>query len=291
MKNLTILFISLFSFSLLATPLVPTDPEHPGSLVYNYDYQKIIFEDGNREIVFYSPLLNNTNQKVPLIVFGHGQALGYKQYEESFIHFARKGIAVVHPQYDRNFFDRKWRRMAEDYNRLVAITINKYQNLIDTSRVVYSGHSKGAYIALLAAGSENLPVNLKATVLFSPAGFDEELLQSMDTTVPLTLIRSKDDRIIKRELNFEIYSKAPSLYKQFIEVENYNNLDAGHFFTLTKSTLFGGNDGPTAFHHHGMWKWLIGATLDNNLDNPYIYGNETLTSGTNKMSHEILKSW
>lgn len=290
MKKLVIkvFCLLLLSLSLFAIPKPPADPKHPGSTIYNNNYKKIIFEKNRREIVFYHPA--NLSKKVPLIVFGHGQALDYESYEKSFIHFAKKGFAVVHPQYDRNFFDRKWRRMARDYNDLVAETITRYSSIIDENQLIYSGHSKGAYIALIAAGTDNIPGNLKSVILFSPAGFDEELLQEIDIQVPLTIIRSIDDGIIKRVLNFEIYSKAPSLYKQFIEVNNYEDLEAGHFFPLTRRTLFGGNE-PGPFHYHGKWKWILGAAMDENLDNIYIYGPETITTGSNKINHDILKSW
>lgn len=295
----TLLFVVVFSIISLrghSLPQPPNDSEHPGSQIYLYDVAHHSFSVEGRRVDVYLP---NSKLKVegpfPVIVFGHGQALDHKNFEASFKHFAKKGIAVIHPMYDRGFFDRKWRRMANDFNSLTSYALNRFSDKLDSSRIVYSGHSKGAYVALMAAGEPQRDVHPRSLVLFAPSGIDSEYMKSMDALAPLTLVWATSDSVIKKNLMEQIYTESPSLNKQLIQVRDYESFEAGHFFVLTKKSVFGGRTGISPYHYYGMWKWLIGATWDLDksvpMSSPYIYGDLTGFSGIRGQDHQVNRSW
>jgi len=291
MKLLSLLVLSAFS-SAADLPTQPTEPAHPGSAIYEFQAQKTSFEANGRQVDVFLP---EGKANAPVVVYGHGQAIGLDGYEATFIHLARKGVAVIFPEFDNGFFDQDWRRMAKDYNDLVAAALAKYPQQMDPRRIVFSGHSKGAYIALMAAGDANKPAGLSGVVLFAPAGFDGEYLNRMEPLLPVTIVWGEADSVIKRSLQKDIYSKLPSRHKQLIEVKNYASLRADHYFPMNKAYFFGGRNGVSPFHFHGGWKWILGAALDGeggrSLTNPYVYGAETATSGLPNVSHKLTRSW
>lgn len=293
----SLLFSASISWSL---PGRPTDPEHPASVVYPFAYKKIDLKIKNRPVSVFMPQskLANDNRKFPVLVFGHGQAIDVSGYELSFEHFAKKGLAVVFPGFDKGFFDQDWPRMADDFNDLTSEVLKSYPQL-DADRLIYSGHSKGGYVGLMAAGSKNLQslgLRPASMIFFAPAGYDANFLNRLSTEVPLTLVWSDQDSVIKKSLIEEIYEKSPVAYKQMIQVTSYNELAADHFFTLSKSFFFGGKNGVSPLHFFAFWKWALGAAWDleatNRRTNPYLYGNESLTTGDEALRHKLLKkSW
>ena len=276
-------------FATLALPMRPTDGRHPGSDFYPYKSMSRNFEIDGREIDLYLPVGVEEGVKVPVIVYGHGQALNSSHYEKSFIHYAKKGIAVIFPQYDRGFFDQNWERMGADFNSLTKKVLEMNTDILDTNRVVYSGHSKGAYVGLMAAGAPNFNNQAKSFVFFAPAGFDESYLSNINEKLPMSLIWGEEDNIIKKDLVMDVYKKAPNEFKQFIEVKNYPELEATHFFIVSKRTIFGGTRGLSAYHYHGEFKWLMGAVRDlDNVDrisDDYLYGEKALESGIESVRH------
>jgi len=290
------LFLILQCFLTLtyALPLAPTDSFHPGSLSYEYGVEYVTTKIGKRKVEIYLPSGLTSDKKVPAIIFGHGQALNSSHYEKSFKHFAKKGIAVIFPQYDKGFFDMKWERMALDFNDLTKEVLKIYSDKIESSRIIYSGHSKGAYVGLMAAGARNFNNIAQSLVFFVPAGLDDSYLARLNPSIPLTLIWGEDDNIIKKELVTEVYNKAPSKFKQFIEVKSYPELKATHFFTVTKKTIFGGTDELSPYQFYGFFPWLMGAINDlerGELTNSYLYGDKALESGDPSIIHNVQRSW
>lgn len=277
-------------------PQSPQDPEHPSSQLYNFQVKIENWTENKRKMTLYLPLSRITQTElIPLVVFGHGQALDVPAYASTFEHLAGKGIAVLHPQYDTGFFDRNWRRMSGDFNILTLATLKKFPQL-DGKKVIYAGHSKGGYMALMAAGHPNhreLPYGIQSLILFSPAGLDAEYLKALSPQLPVTLIYPEQDQIIKRELIDQIYAGLPTNFKQLILVRSYPELKAEHFFLLNKSYIFGGRDGLSPLHYYGSWKWLMGAVLDvvegGKQKNIYLYGDEALDTGVDGLKHACIK--
>ncbi len=288
---LSLLLTTLIAFSL---PPQPTEVEHPGSSQYQYQLFSEAFKFGGRDLHFYAPReLLESGQRLTLIVFGHGQATPVSGYNMTFEHLAKKGYAVLFPQYDSGFFDQNWVRMGSDFNALTLATIQRHSNSLSAERVVYSGHSKGGFVALVAAGLKSSFA--KSLVLLSPAGFTEKEIKTIDVTVPVTLVWSEDDRIIKEELIQTIYKELPVSRKQMIRVLNYTELKADHFFPLNRKFVFGGANGVSPFHFYSVWPWLVGAARDVEegtlQTNSYLYGEKALGTGIIGFSHQVDKSW
>ncbi|MCR9204484.1 MAG: alpha/beta hydrolase [Halobacteriovoraceae bacterium] len=280
MKNLLVALVCFgFSFSAFSFPAPPQGSQHPGASKRGA-YKKIEIKVIRKGSFLYLP---EKQGQLPLVVFSHGQALNESHYESLFKHLASQGIAVFYPKYDKGFFDTRWNRMGEDYANLVSFILNEYPQL-NESQVVYSGHSKGGYVALMALGSKSGFLNPKAAVLFSPAGYDEEALKLIDPSVKLTLVYPQDDNIIKWEDIKEIFAKAPTTFKQTIQVQGYSDLMPGHFMPLTKKSLFGGRDGVGPFHYYGILPWLHGALFDSS----YLYGDLATDSGDPSYPHVIM---
>lgn len=277
-------------------PRQPDLAEHPSSAQYQYDFKIETWTENGRRMDLYLPVSKTGEKKpYPLIVFGHGQATDVTGYDLSFRHLAKKGIAVLHPMYDSGFFDQKWRRMADDFNQLTMATLKKFPEL-NPRELIYSGHSKGGYVALMAAGAPShsqLERSAQKVLLFAPAGFDVEYLKNMNPEASVTLVYSDADTIIKRPTLDELYSKLNSRFKQLIEVVSYPELKADHFYPLSKSFFFGGTDGVSAHHYYASWKFLVSAALDvqsgSPLKNPYLYGDEALKTGVDGLSHKLLQ--
>lgn len=299
MKNMYLIFTSFLMLSTQVSAQVPSQPtasEHPGSAVYKFTLkQEKIQLDGRRIDVFLPAEIKDSAAKAPVIVFGHGQAIDVAGYELTFQHLAKKGIVVIHPTYDSGFFDQDWRRMASDFNSQAKKTIEKYSEYIDVKKVIFAGHSKGAYVALMAAGAPDRLPELGSVVLFAPAGYDAEYLKSIDSKVPVTLTWSDADTTIKQNLVKEIYGKLQTQHKQFILVKSYSSLSADHFYPLSKSYFFGGQNGTSAFHYYAVWKWLVGAALDlqdrADLTNTYLYGAEAPSTGQSGLQHSVTRNW
>ncbi len=307
MSNLRLfsrVFLVLFSltvFSKLSFANVPKplDPSHPGSEVYDFQFQEVKRNFMNRSVEIFLP---DGEGPFPVVVFGHGQAITSKSYRDSFIHLARKGVAVIFPMFDTGFFDQEWRRMAADFNQLAFETLKAFPEQLDPSRVIYSGHSKGAYVALVAAGSPSLGQtiqNVSSLVLFVPAGYDREYLQKINPDIPVSIFWGEEDSIVKEPLQREIFSRLPSRFKQFVTVRSYRSTSpthpADHFYLLSEPFSFGGRKGISPFHYQGAWKWLIGASqdlsADRSLENPYIYGDEASVTGVEGLQHKVERSW
>ena len=188
--------------------------------------------------------------------------------------------------------------MGDDFNKAVQEALVKYSSYLDAKKIIYAGHSKGGYVALTAAGSPSLAqLNFRvgSIIVFAPAGYDSEYIKNLDPQIPLTLIWSDADTIVKKDILTEIYNKAPSKNKQLITAVSYPELKADHFFPLSKSYVFGGKNGISPLHYFGSWKWMIGAVRDLNnpqtLTDSYLYGTDALDTGINSLKHSALRSW
>ena len=262
-------------------PGPPADPSHPGSLSYTYELEERNLTCGGRELRVYLP--KGPAQKVPVVIYGHGQALNQDHYRETFLHLARKGVAVVYPVYDTGFFGRDWERMARDYLRLSQCAFNTFSAQLAAEQVVFSGHSKGAYVASIAAGiasKESLSPFPSAVVLFAPADVSPTWLAEISPDSLLTVVHGEADGVISRELAQNVYLQAAARNKQFILQRSYlgvtnQDMVAGHFSVLTRRSAFGG--GPVGpLHYFGSWKWLLASALDlsrgQRMTDPYLYG-------------------
>jgi pimeloyl-ACP methyl ester carboxylesterase len=276
------------------------DPAHPGSKVYGYEFAESNLLCQGRTVSMLVPRGSLVNQRFPVVVFGHGQALELKHYRATLEHLARKGIAVLFPAYDKGFFDQDWSRMGEDYARLADCAVAQEWRL-DESKVIYAGHSKGAYIAQIAAGKAaegHIHSAPKSVILFEPAGADATTLAQMDPEATLTVVYSDHDSVVKRDYSEQIFAQAASRRRQFIFMRSYSgfgmDLKADHFWPLTaKFLLVGGDEGP--FHYFGSWKWLVGAAQDleqgARADNRYIYGDLAADKGAPGFSDDIRRNW
>lgn len=268
-------------------PAAPTDPSHPGSKIYSFAVSEKSGDCSGRKYTLFLPTAPNkklapaTSAAWPVVVFGHGQALDVQHYRGTFEHLAGKGVAALYPVYDTGFFDQNWTRMAKDYVELTQCALRQHPSL-DPKRIVFSGHSKGAYVASIAATqvTTRSSLELKQVILFAPAGTDETSLSRWSPELPLTVVYSDQDRIVSRDISETIYSKAASRKKQFIFFKSFTNqasrpLAADHFWVLTRRSSFGG--GPeSSFHYHGSWKWLVAAALDLEED---LFGERALDKG------------
>ncbi len=278
-------------------PRQPELPQHPSSADYDYDLKKESWTENGRKMDLYLPVSKSGQKKLfPVVVFGHGQATDVTGYDLSFQHLAKKGIAVLHPMYDSGFFDQKWRRMADDFNQLTLAALKKFPDQLNPRELIFSGHSKGGYIALMAAGAPShntLEMRAQKVILFAPAGFDAEYLKNMDINTPVTLVYSDSDTIIKRPAMNDLYAKLNSRFKQFIEVVSYPELKADHFYPLSKSFFFGGTDGVSAHHFYASWKYLVSAGNEvkngSPLKDPYLYGDQALDTGVSGLQHKRLE--
>ncbi len=300
---LSILFVAIapLAFANLKKqnlPARPIEASHPASSSYNYQVKRSTVKINNRQVDIYLPESASGAQpeKFPVLAYGHGQAIGVEGYDLTFKHLARKGIAVIHPMYDSGFFDQDWRRMGRDFNDLVDKAIAQFANQMNRDAVIYSGHSKGGYVALIASGLSNSPVQVDSVILFAPAGYDAEVLKSMSPDVPLTLVWPEADSVIKKDAVREIYDRSPSRFKQFIQTKGYDTLKADHFYPLSKSFFFGGRDGESTLHYFASWNWLVGAVWDvtqygSQRQSPYLYGAAAAETGIQGQQHQITRSW
>ncbi|MCJ8276049.1 MAG: S8 family serine peptidase [Bdellovibrionales bacterium] len=290
MTFLSILIVSLFSWASVPRPV---DSAHPGSPTYDFDYRVIDVQSLGRTSKLYLPE-TKANIQFPLLVLGHGQATDVTHNDKTLKHFYQRGIATLYVQYDDGFFDQDWRRMASDFNQITQDVLNNHP-VIDPQSIIYTGHSKGGYVALMAAGAPN-KLDVKSLVLFAPAGYDAEYLKEMNPTTPVTFVWGEKDDIVKENDVRKIYNELDVEYKQFITAVSYIDHEADHYFPLNKSIIFfGGKDGINNFHYHAVWKWIGAAVQDvfeqTNVTNPYLYGSLADSSGDKSINHLIERNF
>ena len=284
-------------FSMAQSLPAPTDPLHPGSKFYDHSVAQSKVTCLQRKVDVFQPASTGP-EKFPVVVFGHGQALDVEHYRLTLEHLAKKGVVVLFPTYDTGFFDQDWNRMGSDYVKQVDCALKAIANA-DTSAVIFSGHSKGAYVASLAAGiwdATSTSYHLGANVFFAPAGSDTKLLKKYASHTATTVIFSDADSIVDKSISENIFLQAQSQFKQLITLKSYNNpaIKADHFWILTKSSFAGGKDGDNALHHYGAWKWLVAAAWDvrdggKNLQ-PYLYGDLATDKGVNGLKDDLLRN-
>lgn len=302
MKICIFLFVILNSISAFAVslPVAPTNPAHPGSKIYSYSYEEKAIKCNNRNVSVVLPISTISNETFALVVYGHGQALDYKHYKTTFLHLAQKGIAVAFPDYDTGFFDQDWNRMGKDYVELTECTLNTFPQL-DASAIIYSGHSKGAYIASIAAGlayNKKSIASPKTTILFAAAGADSSSLKMMDPLSSLVVVYSDADTIVKKSLSEQIYTDSAALKKQFIDVKSYTQttptLKADHYWPQTEAGLLGGGK-EGALHYYGSWKWLVAGGWDlksqQKFTNSYLYDTLAADKGISGFEDTIIRNW
>lgn len=267
----------------------PMDQAHPGSKKYPFAAESKSLTCQGRDVTVFLP--KGGVGKLPAVVYGHGQALGLDNYRGTLEHLAKKGVAAIFPTYDNGFLDQDWPRMGRDYVNLTDCAIAKTGELIDRGRITFSGHSKGAYVASIAAGlteKENLPVRPQSVILMETAGFDSVSAANVSESTSVTVVYSDKDTVVGRNLSQSFYDSVKSKRKQFIFMKSYpNGPNADHQWPLTQGGFFGGgNEGP--LHYFGAWKWLTASALG--LDD-YLYGNQAGDKGDPNVQDEILRNF
>ena len=64
-----------------AFPGAPKEASHPGSKVYTYGVQEKNFKCLGRDVVVHVPTSQNPSEMFPAVIYGHGQALGIRNYK------------------------------------------------------------------------------------------------------------------------------------------------------------------------------------------------------------------
>lgn len=275
-------------------PPAPTDAGHPGSKVYMHAMEHRHLQCENRKVDVFVPTL--TDSVLPVVVFGHGQALSLTHYQRTFEHLAKKGIGVIFPQYSTGFFDTNWTRMADDYLNLTSCAraqTPEFQNW----KLIFSGHSKGAFVASIAASrsmKKSSHFRPQSLIFFAMAGVEENQVGAIDQNIPITLVHSDQDWVVAKAHSEIFFHASRSQCKQIINLKSYRHLSAGHMWPLTRRSFFGGGvEGP--LHYHGLWKWLIGAAIDStekyNCSNPYIYGAFATDKGVPNLRDDVIRNF
>jgi hypothetical protein len=280
MKNFffTAFLVSSGLWAMPDLPPAPVDPLHPGSKFYSYEIKVQKLTCLGREVIIYLP---EGVSDMPSVIYGHGQALGLAAYERTLQHLAGKGIAGIYVTYDKGFFDQDWERMGRDFVVMTDCALQKFPQ-ISASKIIFSGHSKGAYVAAIAAGvaeKENLNIRTRSLILFNPVRGQFPTLGSIHPNTSLTVVHSDGDRIVELKAAREMLESVSGQREQLIIMKSYTgitrqDLNADHFWPLTKKTVVGG--GPeSSFHYYGSWKWLVGGALDE----AYLYGDKASGKG------------
>lgn len=272
-------------FETESTPTAPLDPAHPGSKSYPYTSTRHTVKCLGRETDVF---LSSKKAPLALVAFGHGQALDTSHYEGTHEHLAKKGFASLNPPYDTGFFDRDWHRMGADYTKIVECVANAFPGQIDRTKVIYSGHSKGAYVAQIAAGIAHkgkVDSAPRALLLFNPAGHDAKTLKDIGPATATTVVFSDQDNVVKRSDSEAIFNQTGSTKRQFLILKSYSGAPvakADHFWSLTRPSTFGGG-AESALHYYGSWKWLTAAAEDlesgGSFSSRYLYGVEAADKG------------
>lgn len=303
-SKVVIFLISSLFFNLSnaqSYPAPPTDSAHPGSKIYDFDFLKKDVKCFGREVNYFVPQNKSNSNVYPVVVYGHGQALKLEHYIATFEHLARKGVGVIFPMYDKGFFDQEWERMGRDYINLTDCILKQTPEFSKTD-IVFSGHSKGAYVASIAAGlsfKEKFNLNPKSVLLFQTAGFDVSSAKFIPAEVALTAVHSDKDTVVSRSLSESLFKEALSTVKQMIIVKSYPAigtapvLDADHYWPQTEPTLFGGKT-ENALHYYSAWKWLVASAFDLSSgaksDQPYLYGDKASDKGVPGLEDAIIRA-
>jgi hypothetical protein len=297
------LALALLSAPAWSAPLpgAPTDPEHPGSKIYPHAAAvKSSLTCSGRSVELFLPAGSHEPRSLPLVAFGHGQALNASHYKGTLEHLAKKGVAAAFVNYSTGFFDQDWNRMGRDFVTLTDCALSQNPAL-DAASVVYAGHSKGAYVASIAAGlapgllAASIP---RAIVLFAPAGADAATLRTIPQDSAVTVVFSDRDTVVSRDFSETIFSQAGSRRRQLILLGSYTStspaLNADHMWPLTERHFMGGGpEGP--LHYYGSWKWLVAAARDlhegSRFEDPFLYGQEALEKGMAGQKDEAKRNW
>lgn len=299
---ITLILLTFLSNTALSGPPAPIDSDHPGSKAYAFEFTVRQMKCLGRDVTIYSPKAIAPSSKFPVVVYGHGQALKLEHYSGTFEHLAKKGVAVIFPIYDKGFFDQDWARMGSDYVAMSLCAI-KSDSKLSIDQVVFSGHSKGAYVASIASGlsaRDGLSPMPDATVLFGLAGFNAETAAAISPHTALTIVFSDSEKVVSREYSESLYTSAPSRLKQVIDVKSYpadengGSLIADHFWPQTKSAIFGGRS-ENALHYYGAWKWLVASAEDlidgGQATHPHLYGSKAGDKGVTGLNDSIKRNW
>lgn len=295
-----LMLASVFGLSMAAPaaqartlPSRPVEAENPGSASYRFaavERKKLTLQ--GRAVDILQPAGGATG--LPVVIFGHGQAMGFDPYVKLFEHVVRRGAVVVFPMYDTGLFDRDFRRMARDYATLGAAAIRELGATADPAQVIFSGHSKGAYVALNALGYPEARQALapRQAVLFAVAGSDREALGQVPAGIPVTFLIGDKDTITPQRLTDEAFAGISARPKQRIVVSSYATtsptLDADHFYLITGSFLtVRKTEGP--LHWYGAWRWLAAAVEDvragSRAESSWLWGDRALETGVEGARH------
>jgi pimeloyl-ACP methyl ester carboxylesterase len=282
-------------------PEQPTSAEHPGSAVYPYsEVKKTSVTFQGRRGTLYLPKGVPASKKIPLVAFGHGFKVPEFTYGSTFRHLARKGIAVYYVPYDTGASDRNFLRMAKDFSEAVRAVIEEYPKVIDQTAVVYSGHSNGATVALLAAQrapaviSEAAFKGARSVLGFATNGALFKRLEVPGPSIPVSLVVGEDDRDDPPAESKELFEKCTG-YRQMIVLRSYKEgfdeevlADHGSIRTLGWS-----GDQTSPLHYFGYWKFLIGAAEDamagGEHTNKWLYGKEAADTGDAQLRNEVIR--
>ena len=297
MTGLISIFVVTQALAAPPLPAAPTNAAHPGSKIYSYQYDEKSMSCASRQVTLYLPRPHVAGETFPVVIYGHGQALDLDAYRGTFEHLAGKGVAVIFPTYDTGFFDQDWTRMGRDYVSVAACVIQLNAS-IAADQTVFSGHSKGAYVASVAAGlaeKESLAIRPRTLVLFESAGVDKASIGAVLPSTSSIVIYADRDKTVDRQISEDIFNSVRSFVKRFIFVKSYTTetaspLLADHFFPLTKGSFFGGGN-ESALHYYGAWKWLVAAAEDlrsgGGFTNEYVYGAKTADKGVSGFNDDV----
>jgi hypothetical protein len=291
-----------------AVPEAPFALEHPGSLVYpnrGFTEERVPFN--GRSGTLYLPTADKAadkaadrkaaEQKWPLLAFGHGYNSAEFTYRETFVHLARKGVAVAFVPYESEG-PRDFNKMARDYNRFVSVVLKKYPKLFDPAHVAFSGHSDGASVAFLASAAPQqadanwvTPANIIAFAISKniPAAY-----KSIPAHVPCTLVVGEDDTEDPASFSKSVYQTL-ECRKQTIVLRSYKDgfseeVIADHG-SIRNIGWWGSQT--SALHYYGYWKFMFGAALDaadgGTGLNKWLFGPEAAETGSKRLQHIIIK--
>ena len=83
---------------LASLPAASSDPEHPGSKIYQFESKEELIKCNKRDINIFTPMTkkeSHTFKNIPMIIYGHGQALKIEHYRSTLEHLAKKGIVAI----------------------------------------------------------------------------------------------------------------------------------------------------------------------------------------------------
>lgn len=275
----------------VALPAQPTNPADPGSASYRFnEVKRVPLTFNNQNGALYVPVMPGDAPLV-LIAFAHGHVVPEIAYGAMYEHLARKGFAVLFIPYDQVADTRDFKVMAEVYQTWVEKVVTAYPTVLSSRRVIYSGHSKGALVASLAASLSSQPNRLvpHALVVFGLAGASPEQQKIPKKTI-ITLVVGDQDNNTKPATSEKAFKLMRTEKKQLILVSSYVGFQPemiashGSFRTLG---LLGNQVGP--LHWFSYWKFLVSAAWDiekqGNGTDPWLYGPGAFQTGTSLVNH------